>query len=404
MQQLFEIQNLIVKQAMQTVYYNRNILEEIDENIRVLGLVGMRGVGKTTYLVHHAVAAGALEGKALYVSADSLYFLENKLIDLVDRLYKETSIRVLCIDEIHKYSNWNQELKNIIDIYSEMKIRFTGSSAIDIIHSKYDLSRRVILINLPGLSFREYLAFYCNYNFPKLEFADITARHIELSHELEIQAILKHLYDYFRIGYYPFFQEYNNDVNKYQAVEHVVQKTIYEDIATLHTLKTPSLQVMEKLYKYSLNSLPGELSAYKLANALQKDYESVVLYLQYLEHAGLLRTLYAKKTGKAFLRKPDKIYPNNTNLIYASLIPQLQESSIGKVRELFVLQHCQNASLPIYYSRVGDFIVDDMIIAVGGRNKTKQQIKDVENGIVLADGILIGEKNRIPLFWMGFIY
>ena len=203
MHQLFEIQDIIIKQTLKSFHYVRNVIQNIDERVRVLGVVGTRGLGKTTYLVRNVIEAGAANGKALYVSADNLYFLDNKLIDLVDQLYKETSVRLLCIDEIHKYPNWNQELKNIIDIYQDFKIRFTGSSAIDIIYSKYDLSRRVSLVHLPGLSFREYLEFKFDYRAPIFNLNDVLTRHEECTQQLDSTSMLQHFYTYNQTGYYP---------------------------------------------------------------------------------------------------------------------------------------------------------------------------------------------------------
>lgn len=404
MEKLFEIQKILVDEFKKAPFYYRELFSSITLDNRITGIVGARGIGKSTLLLYRVIEANTEQTKALYVSADSLYFLENSLIDLVDRLYKETDVRLLCIDEVHKYPNWQQELKNIVDTYRNFRVLFTGSSMIDIVHGRYDLSRRVTLYRLPGLSFREYLEFSLDVRLPKIALSDLPTKHVDFVQSLTVPGILKYFNEYLRVGYYPFFKEFTQEHEKFQAIENINQKIIYEDIATLRVLKTATLMVIEKLFKYVLSSLPGEMSVYKLANALNKDFESVGEYLHWLEQAGLIRFLYSKKTGKAFLRNPIKMYPENTNLIYAAYLPQSTEDTIGKVRETFVINQVQNIQMPIYYSEVGDFKVNDFIVEVGGKNKTLAQIQKEKNAFVLADGILQGSGSRIPLYLVGFLY
>jgi uncharacterized protein len=404
MEKLFEIQRIILEQFERQPFYARDIFHTFYLDNKICGLVGSRGVGKTTFLLHHILKNGAKERRALYVSADNLYFLTHSLVDLVDKLYKETDVRLLCVDEIHKYPEWEQELKNITDTYFEFQIIFSGSSQIELVHGKYDLSRRVTLYLLHGFSFREYLHFHTKHHLPKYDLHQLIQSHLSIADQLGIPHILKHFRDYLRYGYYPFFDVFTQEREKFQAIENITQKTIYEDIGTLHALKTPSLNLIEKLYKFILNSAPGELSAYKLASNLGKDFETISNYLLYLEQAGLLRSIYPKKTGQAFLRNPVKIYPENTNMQYAAYLPLAEDNRTGKVRETFVINQLQNAKLSVYYSKTGDFLVDDYVFEVGGKNKTQQQIKNQNHAFILMDGILTGSIKTIPLYLLGFLY
>src|SRR5262245_51415396 len=117
MEQLFEIQRILLEQFQDLPFFHRKIFDQITLDNRISGILGPRGVGKTTFLLHFVLGSAAKKRRALYVSADNVYFLEHTLIGLVDQLYKETDVRLLCIDEVHKYPNWNQELKNIADTY-----------------------------------------------------------------------------------------------------------------------------------------------------------------------------------------------------------------------------------------------------------------------------------------------
>ena len=193
----------------------------------VTGIVGVRGIGKTTNLLKQALMNGAKERRALYVSADDLYFLDNKLVDLVKQLYQETDVTLLCIDEVHKYPNWAQELKNIADKYKRIRVLFTGSSSIDIVHGKYDLSRRVTLHHLYGFSFREYLEFYLDCRVDKITMQELVTNHVHIAESLKVKQILKHFNEYLRTGYYPFFRIFSQEREKFQAIKNTTQKTQY---------------------------------------------------------------------------------------------------------------------------------------------------------------------------------
>ncbi len=404
MDRLFEIQRIIIEQIENEPFFWRTQFDRFTATQHVCGIVGARGVGKTTFLLQYAIQSGAKKREALYVSADNIFFLENKLIDLVDYLYKQTTTRFLLIDEIHKYSNWRIELKNIVDTYPSFRIFFSGSSMIDLVQGKYDLSRRVILHRLCGLSFREYLEFYFQKKIQKLDISEIISSHLMIAQDLNITGILKHFKDYLKIGYYPFFKGYTQDRDKFQSLDNAVQMTIYEDIATLHSLKTPSLGTIEQLYKFVLNSSPGELNASKLSSSLEKDFESISNYLKYLEQAGLIRFIFPGNSGQSFLRNPIKMYPENTNLIHAVYLPLAQDQMKGKIRETFVVNQVQNAEKSIFYSTVGDFKIDDAIFEIGGKNKGFKQIKHEKNAQILADDIIVGSKETIPLYLFGFLY
>ncbi len=404
MDQLFETQKILIEQFEKRPFYHRNQFNEIIENKNITGVVGARGVGKTTFLLWYAIQCGAKERRTLYLSADNIFFLENKLLNVVDYLYKQTEVNLILIDEIHKYPNWRAELKNISDTYPSIRVYFSGSSMIDLIQGKYDLSRRVTLHSLTGFSFREYLEFIGEGIKPVVTFDEILSKHLLLTGDLGISKILMHFKEYLKCGYYPFFEGYTKDYEKFQSLDNAVQMTIYEDIGTLHSLKTPSLRVIEQLYKFIISSSPGEMSAFKLAKTLGKDFETVSLYLQYLQQAGLIRFIYPGKTGKAQLKNPIKMYPDNTNLIYSVHAPLLEDQERGKIRETFVVNQIQNTGLPLFYSELGDFKVKDSILEVGGKSKTTKQIKKINNAYIIADDIVMGSEQVIPMYLLGFLY
>jgi len=275
---------------------------------------------------------------------------------------------------------------------------------IDIISSKYDLSRRVSLYNMHGLSFREHLEFHLGITLPTISLDNLIKNHVEISQTLEVKKILKHFNDYLQIGYYPFTKEIDFNMEKSQAIEHIVQKTIYEDIAIFRDLKSSTLMLIEKLFKYIACSTAGELNPSKLASHLGKDFDSISNYLSYLEKAGLIHFMYPKKSGKAHLRNPIKMLPENPNMMYAYQILSYKDDHVGKLRETFFVNQLRNSGHNVYYSTKGDYSVNEYHFEIGGKNKTTKQVDTKKNGYVLADNILVGHKNTIPLYLAGFLY
>ncbi|MDQ2995145.1 MAG: AAA family ATPase [Pseudomonadota bacterium] len=404
MQKLLNIQRFIIDDFKRLPYHERLHYRSISLGNRINGILGARGTGKTTFLLKTAIENGAEQGFALYISADNHYFLENKLLDLAKWIYTETDIKLLCIDEIHKYPNWNQELKNIYDTFAKLKIVFSGSSMIDIIKSKYDLSRRVSLYSMYGYSFREYLKYYHDIKISAITLPELLESHVHIARSITTTKILKYFRDYLEVGYYPFTSTLEYETERFQSIENIVQKTIYEDITTLHDLKTVTLQTIESLYKYILSSLPGELNTNKLATRLHKDYNDVSKYLSYLNKAGLVHFMYSNKPGKSSVGAPVKMLPDNTNMIYAHYLAQTEDALIGKVRETFFINQIVNSGHQPFYSLIGDYQIDKYYFEIGGKSKTRRQLKNHQDAYVVADGILVGEDDVIPLYLFGLLY
>lgn len=386
--------------------YQRNIYDSLESEFRIVGVVGSRGIGKTTYLLNYLKNNFRNSDKALYVSADHLYFTQHTLIDLATEFIDHYDGELLCIDEIHKYTNWSQELKNIYDLHhKKLKIIFSGSSSIDIIKEKYDLSRRATLKHLPGFSFREYLEVTLEKEFPILSLHDIMNGESKSCDQITSQPRLLGLFnDYLKTGYYPLSLEFKNDTDVYSALMGVVEKTIYIDIASYYQIKTATLPLFKKILQFVYSSPPSSINVNKLAKSLGKDHSDVARYIEMLRDSGLLRFLLIDKMGHALIRNAEKIYLNNTNLFYAVENEMHKDVNKGSVRELFALTMLDSAHYVTNYSQMGDLVCDDMTFEIGGKNKTTKQIQSVKKGFLLCDDILYGDKKSIPLYRLGFLY
>lgn len=386
------------------IYY-RKIFDDFILDGRMIGIVGPRGVGKTTFLLEYARKNYQDSEKALYISADDPYFLNNTLIDCAQNFVNDYDGELMFIDEIHRYKNWNQELKNIYDFFPGLKIIFSGSSSINLIKGKYDLSRRAIIYHINGFSFREFLEYKLKIKLKNYNIDELIKNNILISKQLlKIPKILGYFKEYLQIGYYPFAFEFKKINNIYNATANIIDKAIYEDIASFHNLKTANLIIFKKLLFFLATISPGEINVNKLSNSLQKDNKTIMEYLQILSDAGFVRFLLNDKKGHSFVRSIEKIYIDNTVLLYAINSYLGKQVQVGLVREVFICNQLKNAGCKIFYTKNGDITNDKYTFEIGGKNKDKKQIKDIKNSHLILDDIIIGDKDKIPLYLFGFFY
>lgn len=385
--------------------YERDIFKKLKSSHRITGIIGPRGIGKTTYILHYLEKKYKNDSSALYVSADDVYFADHKLIDLAEQFINKYNGKLLCIDEIHKYPNWSQELKNIYDKYRQLKIIFSGSSSIDLIKEKYDLSRRAALRHLPGFSFREFLEMKTGKSYPILTIEQIVKNRIESFDDItKTPKLLGFFQEYLEVGYYPIFTLYTSKKEFYEALLGIVEKTIYIDIASYYQLKTSTLPVFKKMLYFIFTASPSSINVNRVAKSLKKDFSDVANYFEMMRDSGLLKFLLNDKRGHALVRKPEKIYLNNPNLMYALDDESGKQSEKGAVRELFVIFNLEHSGYNPFYSSVGDIKCGKYIFEIGGRNKDSRQIAGEKNAFLVLDDIINGDIERIPLYLFGFLY
>jgi len=382
--------------------FKRFLFQEIDFSQRLIGIVGPRGTGKTTLILQYLKELKKIN--FLYLSADNALLKQNELYELARDFYYQEKGRLLCLDEIHRYQNWNQELKNIYDSFPDLKIIFSGSSSLDLVKGKYDLSRRGVLYYLPGLSFREFLALEEGKKFPKISLENLLADYKELSREISDESTLYDLKKYLKKGYYPFYKEDENPLFFFQKINNILDKTIYEDIASFYKLKTENLYVFKEILQFLALSPPGEINVHKLSKSTRKNYETISHYLEILNDSCLVRFLSNDKLGYAFIRNAKKVFLDNTNILEALRFNLGKDVNLGTCRELFVLNQLQNSTYKAMFSPNGDLWVEDKTLEIGGKNKDFNQIKNVPNSYLVVDDVFVASERRIPLYLFGFLY
>ena len=358
---------------------------------RFWGLVGPRGVGKSTMLLQYIKLHLNIKD-TLYVSADQLYFSEHKLVELADHFVKMGG-KHLFIDEIHKYEGWSRELKQIYDSYDDLQVVISGSSILDIYKGLADLSRRVPIYHMQGLSFREYLRLFHQIETPVYSLEDI------LAHKAVIPGVehpLPLFQDYLRRGYYPFGKDEEFEMELLQ----VITQTMEVDIPQ-HLLANISLgRKLKSLLLVVAKSVPFKPVMQRLADATGISRNDMPSYLIYMEKAGMIAQLRDATGGLRGLGKVEKLYLDNTNLIY-TLSPD--KADIGNVRETFFMNQTRVAN-EVISSPISDFEIDGKTFEIGGRKKEQKQIQDAAEGYIVKDDLENGYANTIPLWAFGLNY
>lgn len=393
----------IHQNAVQNVPLERKryLYDQISWNAQALCIRGARGVGKTTLLLQHYHEVFGNAEKCLYLSADNVQVISMGLFAIAQEYFKYGG-QALMIDEVHKYPNWSQEIKNIFDTYKSKQIFLSGSSSIALGKGMADLSRRVIRYSLKGLSFREYLGFVLNRSQEPLSLADILHHHVRQAQKLSGDfPILKHFRDYLSHGFYPYFLEGKEAY--FNKLLNAIEKVISEDIPNIFNVSQAKIPILKKIIWLVASSQPFTPNIERMSQTLGLSREYIYHFLDYLQKAELIQFIHETGKGHKLIRKPEKIFLENTNLLEAINGSLKQTGEVGTIRETFFLN--QTKDLKITSSKEADFLVDGKFhFEVGGKGKKHQQPGRKENVYQAIDSIEIGTGVRVPLYLFGFLY
>lgn len=378
----------------------RSIMDEIHWDARLIGIKGARGIGKTTLLLQYIkLHLSNFLGQTLYVSLDDIWFNHHSLIELV-RDFERQGGQYLFLDEVHKYSGWAQELKNIYDSYPNLKIVFTGSSLLEILNARADLSRRAVVYTMQGFSFREYIGVESRTLLTPLSLDQIIENHIEVTQQINDKIKPFQYFDsYLKHGYYPFYKE---ELDLYEMrLGEVVNMILEIELPLLRNVDMAYVTKVKQLLIIIAESVPFVPNVSKLSDKIGINRATLLSYLNYLDEIGLTYNLYKDAHGISKLQKPSKVYLENTNLIF---LLARNNANIGNLRETFFSNQLSYRH-SLGYTEIGDFLVDGQFtFEIGGKGKGHKQIKTVANSYVVADDILYGSQNKIPLWLFGFLY
>ena len=398
------MENLIIQSNAKvrnvSLAFRRYLLDEIHWESRLIAVKGARGTGKTTLLLQYMALHLPKDGASLYVAMDDLFFVENNLVELADEFYKSGGKHLL-LDEVHKYPNWSRELKLIYDNYPDLKVIFTSSSILEIYKAESDLSRRAVSYDLKELSLREFVELDSGTKISAFSLEELLKGHQSIAEDIIAQIKPIQVFNkYIKYGAYPYYRE---GVETYeQRLKNTINLIIDVDLNAVDHMNYLLLSKIKKLLFAISTSVPFTPNVSKLSERIGVSRPTLLQALHQLERARLILAVNKSSKGIGALTKPDKVYLNNTNILYA-LSPDKHVEK-GTVRETFFVNQLQGI-LPVHLADKGDFLINDRYtFEVGGKNKTRKQVQGVDNAYVVRDDIETGFGNYIPLWIFGFLY
>lgn len=403
MEQIDDIQELVYAYHLllqnTSTSFHRYLIDEVEWEERLVGIKGPKGVGKTTLLLQHIKERFANPDDALYVSLDNLWFTNHSLQDLA-RFYYIHGGRYLFLDEVHYYPHWQTMLKNFYDTYPDLHIVYTGSSMLQLDNAEGDLSRRLLDYDMAGLSFREFLEYEGVAKLEKHTLEELLKNHVGIAFDIKarIPSIQPLFEQYLHHGYYPFFK--NVRVGFENRLQHVVNHVLDVDYPTVDGVTVSTIRKAKKMLMILAGHVPQMPTMNTLYAELETDRIQGLKMLYALERAGLLQLLTDDAKSLKVLSRPEKIFLDNPNLMYALS----DKVNIGTVRETFFFNQVRQVGR-VNYPAKGDFLVDKKyLFEIGGDGKKFDQIKDVENSFLAVDNTETGHRNRIPLWMFGLLY
>ena len=382
--------------SKRTPEYERELLGKVNLKNKIIGIIGAKGVGKTTLLLQFMKKQNLAPNEMIYISVDHPLMSATTILEIA-REFASYGGKLIVFDEIHTQSDFANDLKTIWD-FLEINVIFSGSSALHLDNA--DLSRRAIKYTLPTLSFREFIEIETKQKFDKLRLEDIVSNH--LAHASGIISTikpLKYFREYLEYGFYPFYLE-DKETAKIKLYE-AINKTIDIDLLKIYSIDPKKLRNIKKILIMLCTTVPYKPNMTTLSNATEIDIKTLYVYLNALSGGKVIRMVSSYARGEEIIKKPEKIYLDNPNMFKALC----QSSDIGTIRESFFASSLQNSLYEMQVSKKGDFIVDgNYTFEIGGKNKSFNQIKDISNSFVVADDIEIGFGNKIPLWMFGFLH
>lgn len=379
----------------------RYLYPEVAIPRRLLALVGPRGVGKTTLILQYLAETCESPAQALYLSADHIHVATVGLYAIAEEHHRGGG-QMLAIDEIHKYPRWAQELKSIHDAFPKMRLIVSGSSALRIANLGHDLSRRLVKLEMRGLSFREFIGFKTGQFPPPVTYEQMTRDHVRLAAGLAREGNILALFrEYLRTGYYPFWMEGLNDY--WTKLQNVLDKILYEDIPTSFSVRPPGVQQMKRLLSIFATAGPFQINVSAVSREVGMSRETLYEYLDHLQGAYVIKELWLPGVGLRHHRKPGKVFFDNSNLL-ALLSDDKSPGFRGAVRETFAVNQLGSAT-ELTLSPAADLLdASGAHFEVGGPSKDASQLPADKPGYLLVDDIEVGSGNRIPLYLAGFFY
>ena len=379
--------------------FRRYLTESIDWSNRFIAIRGARGCGKTTFLYQYIKTHLPLNEEVIYANLDDIYFTTHRLIDFAEDFVINGG-KYLFLDEVHKYPTWSLELKTIYDTYHDLKIIFTSSSILEVYKGNADLSRRLVCYDMEGLSFREFLLLEKGISLKKIPLEEIIKNHIAIAMEITADIKIIPLFrNYLEYGHYPFFME--SKMSYHAKLANTINLILETDLPAINKIEYGNIYKLKKLLSYLAMNGPYKPDITKLSGQIEVSRNTLLLFLDYLKSSKAVNLLKTDKSNESVYTKPEKVYLHNTNLLFAI---GGDVTDTGVMREIFFFNQL-SAKHKVGYTEKGDFLVNNKYtFEIGGKKKGFEQVKEIKESFIAADGIEVGYKEKIPLWLFGLMY
>ena len=378
----------------------RFLFDKITMSSRIVGIVGGRGVGKTTLLLQLMKTRLGKNDRGLYLSLDDSYFASHSLLDTAQKSV-QGGITHLFIDELHKYPDGLNDIQVIEREMPDLSVVFAASSLGDHDSIFYELSRIADLHFLPGLSFREYLAFRHQHYFPIIPFNELVEyNRIPGDKVLNRIRPLQYFDDYLRLGYYP--AGYEGEMDSVVWIKELLARILEGDFTAVHHIDYESILKIKRILMILAENGPLKPNIEKLADQVGTTRDSLLKFLKYMHKAGLIGWLTGGQEDINYVNKPDRLCLNHPNLIRALYGDNAESSNIYESFLLNQLRVSHQVNLTIE----GDFLIDQEYVFELTWSNAKRKRKS-EGSILkyeISPGAEKRDTNKLPLWMIGFLY
>jgi predicted AAA+ superfamily ATPase len=369
-------------------------MDDVNPERRVVIIRGARGVGKTRFLIDFCAEHYLDNPSALYIDMGHLFLVREGLFTFIERFYQRGGT-VLLLDQLHKYPDWDEELRAAHDSFTTLHFVCTVSTLTPVTASPY-LQQVVTIYDMEGLSFREFVEKESGFRFPRISFRDIIKSHDKITKEITSKVRpLAYFEKYLDYGYYP---GYINQKSYISSFLRDLGLTLDLDVPQLSQMDVKHLPKLKELLFVIARDKIHSLNISKLGQTVGISRASTFTYLNQLRDARLLTILYDKDEDTLGERKPYHVHVQNPNLLRLLCMEKVDHPSLLKS---FFISHASVAT-SVYYSTCADCLVDELynvtILEEG------EWLQPSASLVQFMDMVERGDDRYIPLWLAGFLY
>lgn len=373
------------KKKIEVPGFERNLIKDLQKYMeyrQILGIVGLRRVGKTVLMKQIASKLKTPENNICYISLDDIDFQKYEIVEDLINYFLEFSDknnrRYLFLDEIQKLPDWADLLKTYYDLEENLKIFISGSASLEIKKYKETLAGRLLTFHMPVLTFKEYVRYF---GF-EYEISGNIIREYDLRFAANKEKYEELFKNYLMKGAFPELLEITDKefINKY-----IKESVIEKSISDISKIADENEKIIYELFRLLVNSNAQLFEIINLAGILKTNRNLVAHYIDLLEKAFLIRIGYnfTASVSKQ-IRASKKQYCAHSSIVIALLDypPEILYTEVaGHLVEAAIVNSIEKISFWRNPQHEVDIIIkkDNAIIPVEAKYKMQIDKKDIKS-------------------------